>query len=100
MGMGTTLRDSLEAPDMSPRPAEQPDQHTWLGRVAQRLKELRIAANLDVEQAAAAISKAGYELSAPTLYKWEQGRTTPHLSAFPAIAKTYRVSLRSVLPRE
>lgn len=83
------------------RPAHEPDPDTYFGRIALRLKSLRLAANLDPERAAAAITKAGYDVSAPTIYRWEQGRTQPHVEAFPAVAKAYGLkSVRMVLPTE
>lgn len=84
-----------------PRPPQEPDESTYFGRVALRLKHLRKAAKLDHEHAAGAITKAGYGVTASTIYRWEQGRTQPHVEAFPAIAKAYRLkTIRDILPKE
>jgi DNA-binding XRE family transcriptional regulator len=100
MGNASTLVGSTKGQEPMPRPPNEPDDKAWSGRVARRLKALRVAAKLDVESAAAAISKAGYEITDRGLYKWEQGRTMPHLEALPAIARAYRIAVRSILPRE
>jgi hypothetical protein len=55
----------------------------------------------DHEQAAAAITKAGWPVSVPTIYKWEQGKAFPHYVALPFVAKAYGVeSPRMLLPKE
>ena len=83
------------------RPPKEPDDSTYFGRIALRLKALRIAANFDHDKAADRITKAGYSVAVSTVYRWEQGKTQPHVEALPAIAKAYGVSsLRYVLPAE
>jgi transcriptional regulator with XRE-family HTH domain len=81
-----------------PRPATEPDPDSYLGRVAMRLKALREAAGLEPDEAATKISRAGYKVGMSTVYRWEQGRTQPHIEALPAIAKAYGVTARVVLP--
>lgn len=81
-----------------PRQPDEPSDETYLGRVARRLKALRLEAGLDQTQAAKEISKAGYEVTASTVYRWEQSKTQPHLQALPAIAIAYGVNPRAVLP--
>lgn len=94
----TKLRKTKMAGSM-PRPASEPDVKTYLGRVALRLKLLRQAAKLGHDEAADKITKAGYEVTTSTIYRWEQGKTQPHVEALPAIAKAYRLkSGRLVLP--
>lgn len=84
-----------------PRPATEPDDSEYLGRVAKRLKELRERAGLDADEAASAITRAGYQVKSSSVYRWERGETQPHFSALPAIAKAYRLSTcRLVLPNE
>ena len=83
---------------MSPRKANEHDDTTFLGRFAARLKSLREFTGMDHEKAAIAITKAGYEVTVSTIYRWEQGRTQPHVDAFPAISTAYSVSIRSILP--
>lgn len=83
------------------RPLRAPDDSTYLGRIAVRMKALRIAAGLEHEAAAKAISDAGWPVSVSSIYRWEQGRGVPHYAALPAIAEAYGVdSPRTVLPRE
>src|SRR5262245_44778837 len=72
-----------------PRPTDEPSDETFLGRIARRLKSLREGRGFDQEQAAKEISKAGYPVGASTVYRWEQGKTQPHLEALPAIARAY-----------
>lgn len=80
------------------RPPKPPESDSYLGRVALRLKTLREAAGMEPEQAAKAITKAGYPVTESTVYRWEQGKTHPHLEALPAIAKAYGMTARTVLP--
>ncbi|MCI0537694.1 MAG: helix-turn-helix domain-containing protein [Verrucomicrobiales bacterium] len=82
------------------RPIRGPDESTYLGRLAARLKALRLKCGYDHKQAAAAITKAGWSVSVPTIYKWEQGRAFPHYIALPYIAKAYGVEPRAILPKE
>jgi DNA-binding XRE family transcriptional regulator len=96
-----TKRRTTKMGGSMPRPTLEPDDATFIGRVALRLKHLRKAAKLDHAHAATAISKAGYDVTTSTIYRWEQGRTQPHVEAFPAIAKAYHLkSTRDVLPKE
>lgn len=83
------------------RPIRGPDEATYLGRLAARLKALRLRQGYDHKEAAAAITKAGWPVSVPTIYKWEQGKAFPHYMVLPFVAKAYGVdSPRSILPRE
>lgn len=67
------------------------DTKTYLGRVAVRLTALRTEAGLSVESLVTALNKAGYPIAGPTVYAWEQGRSTPHVEALPHLAKIYRL---------
>jgi hypothetical protein len=83
------------------RPTRGPDESTYTGRFAARLKALRVKAGFDHKQAAEAITKAGWPVSVPTIYKWEQGRAFPHYVALPFVAAAYGLeSPRAVLPRD
>ena len=83
------------------RPAIEPSDDSYLGRVALRLKKLRTEAGLDPERAAKAITQAGYPVASSTVYRWEQGKTQPHIESLPSIAEAYGLkSSRSVLPSE
>jgi transcriptional regulator with XRE-family HTH domain len=83
---------------MSPSKLD-PDHSSFAGRFAARLRMLREKAKLTPEEAARDISKAGYTVSAPTIYRWEQGNSAPHIEAFPAIAEAYQLkTVRVLLP--
>lgn len=84
-----------------PRPAPEPDTDTYLGRLAAHLIALRKEAGLEADDAVAAITKAGYQITTSSLYRWERGDSQPHAEAYPAIAKAYRLkSTRLILPNE
>lgn len=86
---------------MSPMPLKEPDNDSFAGRLAARLRSLRERCKLTAEEATEAISKAGYKISVPTLYRWEQGGTSPHIESFPAIAQAYKLkNVREVFPSE
>ena len=79
---------------MSPRPRKQIDTTTYEGRFAVRLKMLREKAKLTVEQFAEAIG-----VKPITVYGWEQGRSSPHISNLPAIAEAFEFKrVRDILP--
>ncbi len=83
---------------MNPAP-KQPDQSTFVGRFAARLRLLREKTGMTGEQAADAITKAGFEVASRTYYGWESGGRQPPLSALPAIAAGLgQKSVRQVLP--
>lgn len=83
------------------RPAPEPDQSAYLGRLAAHLRAIREAAGLEADDAAAAITRAGYQVTPGTVYRWERGDSQPHAEAYPAIAKAYRLkSIRLILPNE
>lgn len=86
---------------MNPAP-KAPDQSTYSGRFAARLRSLREKAGLSVEQVVEAIGKAnksGRKSPAVTsFYGWEQGATTPHWDLVPAIAKALKVEIHELLP--
>ena len=85
---------------MNPAP-KQPDQSTYSGRFAARLRELREKTGMTGQQAAEAIAKAGYKVAQRTYYGWEIATSTPPLDAFPAIAYAFKVKkVRDLLPVE
>lgn len=83
---------------MNPAP-KAPDESTYSGRFAARLRMLREKAGLSVDDAVAAITKAGYTLKRRTYYAWEASQNEPPLDAFPAIAVALKVKrIRELLP--
>jgi transcriptional regulator with XRE-family HTH domain len=82
------------------RQQKEPDTAQFSGRIAVRIRTMREAAGLSVEELAELISKAGYVVAAPTLYHWENGNRRPDLDAMPAIAKALRVPLVEFLPKK
>ena len=85
---------------MSPAP-KAPDESTYGGRFASRLRALRMKAGLTVQEAAELLSEQGLPLKEATYYSWESGRSTPPLNAFPILAKVLKLGTpRSLLPNE
>lgn len=92
MGAATV---TLEA---SMAPKREVSTTKYAGRLAKRLTTLREHAGLSVADFATAVTKAGYPVKEPTIYSWEQGRSSPHIEAFPAIAKVLKLAPGDVLP--
>jgi transcriptional regulator with XRE-family HTH domain len=91
---------SKDRPTMGRR-ARPPDESTYQGRFAARLKILRVKSGMDHEQAAKAITRLGWPVTKNTIYKWEQGRAYPHYTALPFVAEAYGVdTVRNLLPKE
>lgn len=84
---------------MSPA-AKEPDQSTYSGRFAARLRMLREKAGLTGEQAVKAICDSGYRVGKTAYYNWESGKHEPPLNAFPAIASVMGTKPRTLLPPE
>ena len=83
-----------------PRPRREPDHKKYSGRIAKRLRELREAQSLTVDELAEKVTKAGYAVSAPTLYAWENGRLQVQLDAIPCLSKALQVLIEDLLPRK
>lgn len=83
----------LKVLPMTPAPIP-PDDSTYSGRVATRLKELRVKANLTVEEMVERLAKNGVSVAVNTYYHWEAGRRDLPLNAVPAIASA--LSLRKM----
>lgn len=62
----------------------EPDQTTYVGRFAARLRELRQAAGLTQKEAA---ERLGFPQA--VISRWETGERSPTLKQLPAIAKIY-----------
>lgn len=83
---------------MSPA-AKEPDQSTYGGRFAARLRTLREKAGLTIDQYVEKVAKCGYKVGKSTAYHWEQGHTDPPLDAMPAVAKALGLkSVRGLFP--
>ncbi|MFO0939865.1 MAG: helix-turn-helix transcriptional regulator [Pirellulales bacterium] len=84
---------------MSPAP-KPPDQDSYSGRFAARLKSLREKAGLSVPQITEALRSNKYTLGDRTYYQWESGRSMPPIDAFPALAMALNLkSPRLLLPQ-
>jgi len=75
---------------------------TYTGRVAARIRQLREAAKITVQQFADRVSEsAGERVSVATAYAWENGHSTPNIKMLPHIAKALGLAkARNVLPNE
>ena len=85
---------------MAARPPKLIDVSSYSGRFAERLRTLREKAKLTAEQAAEAVSEAGFAVAKRTYYGWEGGTRQPPFDALPAIAKALGQSIRSIMPAE
>jgi transcriptional regulator with XRE-family HTH domain len=83
-----------------PKPRKEPDQSRYSGRLAKRLRTLRDAAGVDIDDLAEKLTKAGYPVSTPTLYAWESGRLQIQLDALPYLAKALKVKVSDLLPEK
>jgi DNA-binding XRE family transcriptional regulator len=81
---------------MNPAPIP-PDDSTYSGRVASRLKELRVKAGLTVEEMVERLSQRGVNVAVGTYYHWEAGRRDISLNAVPAIASALSLKKASKL---
>lgn len=85
---------------MNPAP-KKPDESTYSGRFAARLRMLREKAGLTIEEMAAALGVAGHETAVRTLYHWEAGRREPPVKAYPSLAAVLKQkSPRTLLPEK
>lgn len=85
---------------MNPAP-KVPDESSYSGRFAQRLRQLREKAGMSVEEVVAAMQVEGYAVAARSFYHWEQGRAMPPLKCFPELASALKLkTVRSLLPEK
>ena len=81
--------------------AVPPDDSTYSGRVAARLKQLRLKAGLTVEEVVEVLAQNGVSVAARTYYSWESGTREPPLNAWPALAVALQQKCpRTLLPKE
>jgi len=86
---------------VAPREEKQPDESTYSGRVAARVRYLRVRENLSREQLQAQLKRHGVTVSMPALYAYENGQRSLHPDHFPAFAKALGCkSVRAFLPAE
>lgn len=78
-----------------PRPTNEPDTTTYVGRVAAEIRRRRIRRKLSGEEAA---EQAGVNVQ--TWYNWERARNPPPLAALPSIARALGCRPRLLLPDE
>lgn len=85
---------------MNPAP-KQPDQSTYSGRFAARLRALREKAGLSVEGLGAKLGESGYSATSKTIYNWESGLREPPLDALPNLATCLGLkTVRAILPEK
>jgi hypothetical protein len=85
---------------MNPAPI-LPDDDSYAGRFAARIRLLRRKSDLTVPQIVAAMQAEGFKATQTTFYNWESGRSIPPLNAFPILSKVLKVrSPRHLLPPE
>lgn len=82
---------------MNPAP-KKPDESTYSGRFAARLRKLREKRGLTGQEAAEAVTNAGYAVAQRSYYAWEAAQNEPPLDAFPAIARAFGLRIRDLLP--
>lgn len=82
------------------RPVSESDDSTWPGRVAARLRELRLRKYSSQQDFLEALGKAGVSKTVAAVSDWETGRRMPHLKDLPGIAAALGVKVRTVLPDE
>ena len=78
------------------RPSKEADIKTYTGRVAARMRALRLKAKLTVEQAAKELG-----MTPTAIYGWESAYAQPRVADFPKISKVYNVKkAKDLLPNE
>ena len=87
------------ARDMGRKPKE-PDLTTFRGRVANRLRELRVRKYRHQDDFVNALSLRGVNITKATLSGWETGYRTPAIDLWPIIADALGVGVRALFPME
>ena len=78
---------------MSPA-RKEPDETTYSGRFAIRLRKLREEAGLSVIEVADAMN-----VTPTTIYDWESTKSQPSISQLPQIAGVLGVSIRTLMAK-
>ena len=87
----------VEAQAMSPA-RKEPDESTYSGRVAKRIRELREAKGLTGGDVADKLTLAGFPMTQGAYSHWETGRVKPQWDAIPSLAKILGVPIRLLIP--
>ncbi len=58
------------------------------------LKNLREKADLSQEKLVVELSKAGFEITKQTIYKWENGITSPNVNDLVIVASFFKVPIQ------
>ena len=92
---------STKGKTVAPREETQPDESTYSGRVAARVRRARVKRGMTREQLQTALAAAGCELSMPAIYACENGQRGIKPDHYPAFAKALGfASVRAFLPAE
>lgn len=85
--------------DLAPRENREPDVTRYSGRVAARVRALRIAKGMSVDELRLALERHGVVLVNSALYAYENGNRQINPDHYPALAKVLGVkSVREFLP--
>lgn len=80
------------------RPSKQPDQSTYRGRLAARIRARRESLGLAVADVEARLKAAGTPISSHALYKYETGERPVTADDLPALAKALATSIHKLIP--
>ena len=72
---------------------------TYSGRVAARMRELRVRSGLSAEEVVKRMNRFGYKVPIRTYYGWEAGESGPRLNALPAFTRALKLgSIKKIFP--
>jgi transcriptional regulator with XRE-family HTH domain len=71
------------------RKFKPPNTSTYTGRVAAKLRELRLKRGWSVDDVRDRLAMRGIEVSAQAIYKWETGLRPVPVDVIPVIARIY-----------
>ena len=81
------------------RPNRQPDTTTYSGRIARRMRKLRKAKKMSIDEMRIALESAGVVMVNSALYAYENGNRQINPDHYPALAKVLGCeSVRDFLP--
>lgn len=80
---------------------KKPNRSTYSGRISARIRELRKAKGMTVEELRDALRASGVEIGLSTTYGYENGNHRPDPDTYPALAKVLGCkSVREFLPEK